>query len=132
MQLNQRRVPGKALDHVVEVAPHVGLDFGQQEHRHGLPLLPDEMTDIVDAVEVIRVVVGEDDRVYAFRRAVGEELLPHIRARIDQQGFARDFDQDRWPAAAVARMTWIALSPVSGHQWHAARGSTAQDRDLNL
>ena len=102
----------EALDQGLPGRPiHVGVDRAAARIGHGAQL--------VEAVAVIGVGVGEQDRVDRPGPAV-KQLGAQVGRGVDEQGGAPLLHQNRHPAAPVARMVRIADAPV------AARGAVGE------
>src|SRR5205085_5349771 len=89
-----------------------------------------ELSQVVNSVAVIGVVVGPDYR-FDFADVGVEELLPEVGPGVDENaGFAPGYE-DRHSAAAVPGVRRIALSPVVADPGNARRGAAAEDPDLH-
>ena len=85
---------------------------------------------LVEAVAMVGMIVGPDHRVQTVEAGV-QRLLAKIRAGVDEDVGAFVADQDRSPAAAVARLAGIAAAPIIADPGHAERGSAAQEPKLH-
>ena len=91
--------------------------------RDALAAVDEEAAQVVDAVGVVRVLMGIEHRVDPIDVSV-EQLLAQIRRGIDQDaGHARagaPLDQERGAATAVLGIIWIAVTPTERWTRHAA------------
>jgi hypothetical protein len=67
---------------------------GTPDQRHRLTSRLHKRPQVVDAVAMIGVVVGDQHRIET-PAIGGEQLLPEVRAAIDQQPLVRALDQQR-------------------------------------
>ena len=84
------------------------------------------LPQIVDAVAMIGMVVGPDHRVDVADAGI-EQLLAQVGAGVDQDPRPVMLDQDRDPAAAVARLVRDRSRP--SHCRPAARRTTCRSRE---
>src|SRR5579883_2986038 len=99
------------------------------------PVLDEQRAQVVDAVSMIRVLMGVEHGIEPVDVGI-EQLLAQIRRRIDQK--ARNttcrgttaFDQKRRAAAAVLRIVRIARAPTQGRARHSGGRAAAKDREL--
>jgi len=91
------------LEDVRERAPDFLQRDGIAVTRYGSLLKHVEPAHVVEAHDVIRVAMGEQDRVHPIE-AAGEGLGSEIRGRVDEHPHAAQFDQHRGTAPAVARI----------------------------
>ena len=86
-------------------------------------MLYEETAQVVDAVGVVGVLVGEEHRVEAVDLGV-KQLLAQIGRGIDQDAgdaaAVTPLDQQRGPPAAVLGIFRIADAPAEGRPWDAA------------
>src|SRR3954469_11824908 len=83
---------------------------------------------IVDPVNVIAVIVGNNHPMKMADFSV-EQLLTKVRAAVDEDMLAAALDQDRRTQAPVARLIWIALTPLVADLGNAGRRPAAEDAD---
>src|SRR3984893_10217265 len=97
---------------------------------NALTLHQRQRPQIVDAVGVVGVLVGEDHPVEPLHFGA-EQLLAEIRRSVDQRrGAARAcgfLDEKRAAAAAVFRVCRVARAPALSHARNAAGGAAAED-----
>src|SRR5260370_39770893 len=79
------------------------------------PMLDDQRTEIVDAMRVVGMGVGEEYGIERIHFGI-EQLLAQIGRRIDQDsrdaGPTAALDQKRCPATAVLGIVGIAVAPT--------------------
>ena len=99
-----------------------------------------QRAQIVDAVKLVGMVVGDEDAVQ-MRGPRIDQLLAHVRRGVDQhRGFAMGRmppHQDRAAPPPVLRLGRIAGAPIAGavrpaDARHAARGAGAQNGDFQM
>src|SRR5215470_3714117 len=91
-----------------------------------------EGTQVVNAVRLVRMLMGPDHRVDPFDFGI-EQLGAQVGRGIHQDGPALALDQDGAAAALVARIGGIGSAPLTlaalpARPRHAARSAAAQDR----
>src|SRR5262249_12579889 len=96
------------------------------------PPTDEERTQVVNAMGVVRVLVGEEHRVKPVHLGV-EKLLAQIGRGVDQHpGDASPvapFHQERRPPPPVYGVARIARPPAQRGAWTATRGTGAEDRE---
>ena len=93
------------------------------------PLHRVEPAHVVESHDVIGVAVGEQDRVHAIE-IVGEGLSTEIRGRIDEHAHpVGQFEQDRRPAPAIARVRRAAGAAAAADHRHAVGRPGAEEPD---
>lgn len=124
-RLDHRRVEagtgkriGKArLQPVENVGPRVERDWAAA--------LGDR-AQLVDAVAMVGVIVGDDHRVDVANAGV-EQLASKIGPAIDQQAFPAAIDQQSAAASPVARFVGIAIAPLRSDPRNARGRAAAED-----
>src|SRR3954447_785984 len=119
---------GTALEGVGEAR---GNALEDRRVREGRDRRHDDVVDlaqVVDAVDVVGVGVGVEERVDGADAGV-QALLPQVGAGVDQDAPALRLDQDRAAAALVARVGRAADGAGAADLRHAGRGAAAEDRD---
>ena len=131
----------KVQDRRVEAAG--GLDEGVgeagEQHLGGLGVGPDRQAgaavlrdgpEVVEAVQVIGVRVGEEDAVEK-ADAGGEELRAQVGRGVDEgagdAGLAAPLEEERAAAAAVPRICRVAVAPEAADARDAGGGAAAED-----
>ena len=78
----------------------------------------EDLPQIIDAVDMVGVVVGPDDRIH--RGDIGsEELRAHVGTGVDQDARPLMLDQQRRARAPISRLGGIARSPIVADPRHA-------------
>src|SRR5437667_8136742 len=94
-------------------------------------LLQYDRTQIVDAVGLVRVLVGQKHRIDMIDIGV-DQLLTQIRRSVDHDPRgavrARTLDKERAASAAVLWIVGIARTPAERRARHACRGAAAENR----
>ncbi len=94
-------------------------------------LMQHDGTEIVDAVGLVGVLVGQEHRVDVIDLGI-DQLLAQIGRGVDHdpRGAVRavTLDQQRAAASAVFWIVGIARAPAERRAWHARRGAAAEDR----
>ena len=94
-------------------------------------LVQHDRTQIVDAVGLVGVLMGQEHRVDVIDIGV-DQLLAQIGRGVDHDPRgavgARALDQQRAAAAAIFRVVGIAGAPAERRARHAGRGTAAEDR----
>ena len=106
------RIPVLPSKDIPEALTHAadGLRGGETRDRSGTTIT--KRPEIIDAVAMVGMIVGPEDRINTMDFIV-EELGAQVRGRIDENastGIA--FQKNRHPCAAVLRLIWIAKAPV--------------------
>jgi hypothetical protein len=97
-----------------------------QRVQRRLPCITDDgatesvknLTDVVDAVTVIGVIVRPNDRVHC-ADVGGKQLLAHVGTGVYKDADAVMLDEQRGAAAPVTRLRGIARAPVIADPRHA-------------
>src|SRR5262249_60700650 len=123
---------GRRLEAIAEAgAQHLGSGFTQ------IGVAPpsavdEESAQVVNAMGVVRVLVGEAPRVKPVHLGI-EKLLAQIGRGVDQDtgdgGPMAPCHQQRRPPAAVSGVARIARSPPQRGARNTARGTRAEDRE---
>src|SRR5262245_4111341 len=123
---------GRRLETIAEAgAQHLRSPFVEIDVDPPPPT-DEERAQVVNAVGVVRVLVGEEHRVKPVHLGV-EKLLAQIRRGIDQNtgdaGPIAPLHQQRRAPAAVSGVARIARAPAQRGARNATRGTGAEDRE---
>ncbi len=103
--------------------------------RHALAMADDQRPQVVDAVALVGVLMGQQDGVQPVDPG-GQQLVAHVGRGIDQDHGRLErsrrpgADQDRAPRPAVPRLGRIPDAPVVADARNAAGRSAPQNADL--
>ena len=120
------RVEARAGERIAEALLQALDDVGAGVQRDRRLAALGDRAKLVDAVAMVGMVVGDDQRVDVADVGV-EQLLAKVGPAVDQQALAGAFDQQRGAKPAVARLSGVAGAPVVADPGHAGRGAAAQD-----
>src|SRR5580692_7436214 len=81
-------------------------------------------------MQMVSMRMGHDDGIKPGNPDI-EQLFAHVRRRIDEDGFAAAFDEQRRASAAVARVIGVAGPPIGTDRRYAGRRPAAQHSDLH-
>jgi hypothetical protein len=96
-----------------------------------LALEPVERAELIDAVDVIGVIVGVDHAIQPADIGV-EQLLAEIGGGIDKHRRLALRDQDRGPPAPIAGVFGVARPPPAADHRHAPCPAAAEDGDAHV
>ena len=131
-ELQYRRIVAAGRRHKAVGEPQQDMLRGRliEIDRNAPPLMQHHRTQIVDAMGLIGMLVGEKHRVDVIDIGV-DQLLAQIRRGIDHDprgaAFRRPLDQQGAAAAAVFRIARIAGAPAQRRPRHAGRRSAAEN-----
>ncbi len=122
---------------VAEALDHLLMGHTIHEAGYGSALAIGVRAQIVDAVHMIGMGMGQEDCIQACDGVI-QELEAQVRRAIDQDRslpFLASLHHDRDTAAPIARLARVASPPIAAGravgQWHAARTAAAEDRDFH-
>jgi hypothetical protein len=131
---NDRLRPGDgrieciAFEDVTEALLDPLQQVGSAMDRHLVAPVMRNLPQVVDAMQMIGMVVRDDHAIYlADVRRI--QLLAYVRAAVDQHAGAPGLQKSGRPAALVARVARIAATPIVPEPRHARRRSAAEDTE---
>ena len=102
--------------------------------RHPAAGIVDQLTDIIDTMDMIGMGMGIDHRFQCAHIGI-QQLRHHVRAGVDQHACRAlgpvPFHQQRTAAAAGLRVRRIAGPPAAAQPRHAPRRAATKDRGAN-
>ena len=104
----------------------LALDLGGAVERHGAAQATWDRPQVIEAEQVVGVVVREQDGVN-HRDLLAEQLQPQLRRRVDEDVALGQADQDGAAVALVARVGGLAHGTVAADHGHADRRAGAQE-----
>jgi hypothetical protein len=117
--------PHRVVEDVVEGAPQPVERLGGAVDRQGVAAAHREDPQVVDAVDVVGVLVGVEHRVH-LPDAGREELEPQLGRSIEQDGAAVGLEEGAGAGAPVPRIVGAADRAVAPDLGHTERGAGAE------
>jgi len=126
-----RARPVIPVEHVVKSGRELGQGVRRPEGGQRVLAARRDGAQVVDAVDVVGVGVGEQHGVHPVD-PLRHELQPQLGRGVDQEAAPARLDQRRGAHAPVARVRRRAGAAVAADLRHAERGAAAEQHQTHL